>query len=254
MITEQPIEKQVLPYQRESTVPGLLVNFDRAEVIWAGGKQYRRLCIKTPLFMPGDDLLAAVEKYAFPFLRDGDTLVLTEKIVAITQGRALPVKEVRPGSLARFLSHFVTKTTYGIGLSMPETMECAIRECGYPRILLAAAVGALGKLLGKKGWFYRVAGIKAAGIDGPCACTIPPYNQWIVLSPDEPCAVAVRLSDAFSDIAAVRVVIADCNDLGGELIGWTEGVDVPLVREALRDNPLGQGDDQTPMLILRRAE
>ncbi len=247
-------DEQILPYQRESTVPGLLVNFDRAEVIYAGGKRYRRLAIKTPLFLPEDELLPAVREYAAPFLRDGDILVLTEKAVAITQGRAMPAEEVHPGRLARLLSHFVTKTPYGIGLSIPETMECAIRECGRIRILLAAAAGAVGKCLGKKGWFYRVAGIKAAGIDGPCACTIPPYNKWIVLSPEDPCGTARELAERLSDIAKVRVVIADCNDLGGEIIGWAGQTDIPFLKEVLRDNPLGQGDDQTPMLIIRPAE
>lgn len=250
----QPMDEKILPYQRESSVPGLLVNFDRAEVIWAGGKRWRRLCIKTPLFVPDDDLLTVVREYASPFLQDGDILVITEKAAAITQGRAFPVKEVSPGPLAHFLSSFVSKTPYGIGLSIPETMECAIRECGRLRILLAAAVGAIGKLFGKKGWFYRIAGIKAAGIDGPCACTIPPYNQWIVLSPEDPCGIAQKLTETLSGIAKVRVVIADCNDLGGEIIGWTDGTEILFLKEVLRDNPLGQGDDQTPLLIIRAAE
>lgn len=33
----------------------------------------------------------------------------------------------------------------------------------------------------------------------------------------------------------------DCNDLGSEVLGASEGVDVEFVRRALRDNPMGQG-------------
>ena len=40
-------------------------------------------------------------------------------------------------------------------------MEMALRECGTPRILLAAGVAAVTKLFGRKGDFYRVAGPKA---------------------------------------------------------------------------------------------
>ena len=49
------------------------------------------------------------------------------------------------------------------------------------------------------------------------------------------------------------MVIADCNDLGGELIGQSGGVDLVLLREILADNPLGQGDDQTPAGIVRQS-
>ena len=50
------------------------------------------------------------------------------------------------------------------------------------------------------------------------------------------------------------VVIADCNDLGGNLIGQSGGVDLTLLQKVMADNPLGQGDDQTPAGIIRRAE
>jgi F420-0:gamma-glutamyl ligase len=56
---------------------------------------------------------------------DGDLLFITEKIVAITQGRSYTLDEIQPRRLARFLSKYVTKTSYGIGLGMPETMEMA---------------------------------------------------------------------------------------------------------------------------------
>ena len=186
-------EEKIEPVQREASVPGTYVNFDRAEVVRVGGVRWRRLALKTPLVHKGDDLPAILSEAAGPFLEEGDILVVTEKVVAIAQGRAMPVSEIRPSGLARLLSRFVTRTPYGIGLAMPETMECALRECGRWKILIAAAAGAVGKLLGKKGWFYRVAGIQAAGIDGPCACTIPPYNRWVVLSPQDPGREAEKL-------------------------------------------------------------
>lgn len=242
--------------QRESTVPGTFVNFDRAEVIRVDGVRYRRLALKTPLVHREDNLGEILSEAAGPFLEEGDILVVTEKVVAITQGRAMPVADVKPSLLARFLSRFVSRTPYGIGLAMPETMECALKECGRARILLAAAVGALGKLLKKKGWFYEVAGLQAAGIDGPCACTIPPYNSWIVLSPLDPDEAARRIfSTLRTEGCPLRaVVIADCNDLGGNLIGQSGEVDLALLQKVMADNPLGQGDDQTPAGIIRRAE
>lgn len=242
-------------FQREGTVPGTFVNFDRAEVIRVDGVRYRRLAVKTPLIRERDALFPVIRDAAGRFLEEGDILVVTEKVVAISQGRSTPVSAVKPSGLAKFLSRFVTRTPYGIGLAMPETMECALRACGRGRILLAAAAGAAGKLIGKKGWFYRVAGMQAAGIDGPCACTIPPYNQYIVLSPEDPDGAAEKLYGAFrrEGYPLRAVVIADCNDFGGNLIGQSGGADLPLLARVLADNPLGQGDDQTPVGIVRRG-
>lgn len=71
--------------------------------------------------------------------------------MAITQGRAFLLKEIKPRPLARFLSYHVAKTSTGIGLGIPETMETALRECGVIRILFAAVVAFLGRLIGKVG-------------------------------------------------------------------------------------------------------
>jgi len=126
---------------------------------------FKRLPIRTRVVMPGDDLDAFVVEYAGSVVRPGDTLFVTEKIVAITQGRSFTLDEIHPRPLARFLSKYVTRTSYGIGLGMPETMEMALRECGTPRILFAAAVSAVTKLFGRRGDFYRIAGDKARAID-----------------------------------------------------------------------------------------
>lgn len=214
------------------------------------GQRYQRWCIRTHLVTARDDPAQLVRRYALPWLRAGDILFITEKAVACTQGRAIPLADIRPRPLARFLSRFVLRTPYGIGLAMPQTMECALQECGTPRILLAAAVSAVGKLLGRRGWFYRVAGEQARSIDGPCDCTIPPYNRCVVLGPLHADAVAARLAA----ITHTAVAITDINDLGGNIMGLA---DCPLTRAQLCailwDNPLGQGCQCTPMGIIRRV-
>ena len=180
----------------------------------------------------------------------GDLLFVTEKIVAITQGRSYPIDSVQPRKLATFLSKYVTKTSYGIGLGMPETMEMALRECGTPRILFAAAVSAVTKAFGRKGDFYRIAGDKARAIDGPTSGTIPPFNKAVVLGPERPREVAAHLKDMLGGTADVAVV--DINDIGGNILGSTmdKAGEARLVR-ILRDNPLGQGHQSTPLGIVR---
>ena len=213
---------------------------------------FKRIPIRTRVVMPGDDLDAFVTEYAGEVVEPGDTLFVTEKIVAITQGRSYTLDEIEPRPLARLLSKYVVKTPYGIGLGMPETMEMALRECGTPRILFAAAVSAVTKLFGRRGDFYRIAGDKARSIDGPTDGTIPPYDRAVVLGPTEPDAVAARLKAVLGTPEAVAVV--DINDIGGNILGSTldRAGEQQLVR-ILSDNPLGQGRQATPMGIIRRA-
>ena len=158
---------------------------------------------------------------------------------------------IQPSALAKFLSRFVTKTPHGIGLGIPETMHYAIKECGTFRILAAAAAGALGKLIGRKGWFYIVAGPKASSIDGPTPNTIPPYNHYVVLGPERPNEVAKEISERIGH----PVFIVDINDLGGNILGSSDpAIDNSDIVAILKDNPLGQDHEQTPMGIIRKVD
>ncbi|MGV8881201.1 MAG: coenzyme F420-0:L-glutamate ligase [Rhodoglobus sp.] len=216
------------------------------------GVVYERIPIKTRLVGPDDDIVAVVTEYATSAIREGDLLFVTEKIVAITQGRSYPIDEIVVRPLARKLSTYVVKTPYGIGLGMPETMEMAFRECGTPRILFAAAVAAVTKKFGRSGDFYRIAGPKARGIDGPTNGTIPPYDSEVVLAPSQPRQVAQQLKAALSN--RVDVLIVDINDIGGNILGSTlTKADDNRAVKILSDNPLGQGTQSTPMGIIRRV-
>lgn len=214
------------------------------------GKRYARIPLRTRVVMPEDNLDKIITEYAADAVEPGDLLFVTEKIVAITQGRSYRLDEIQPRKLALFLSKYVTRTPYGIGLGMPETMEMALRECGTPRILLAAAVAAVTKAFGRRGDFYRIAGDKARAIDGPTKHTIPPYNEAVVLGPKNPRGVAAHVKTLIGGQAEVAVV--DINDLGGNILGSTidRAGEQNLLR-ILKDNPLGQGHESTPMGIIR---
>jgi hypothetical protein len=227
-------------------------NDGKALSVEIGGEKVDRIPIRTRVVMPGDDLDAFIREYATPVVQRGDLLFVTEKIVAITQGRSYLVEEIHPRRLALFLSKYVTRTPYGIGLGMPETMEMALRECGTPRILFAAAVSAVTKAFGRKGDFYRIAGDKARAIDGPTDGTIPPYNKAVVLGPERPNEVARRIRDLIGSIAEVAVV--DINDLGGNILGSTlDKAGEKRLVTILKDNPLGQGHESTPLGVVRPA-
>jgi len=219
--------------------------------IHVNGKKFIRIPVKTHLIKREDRMIDVACTYLKDKTVENDIVFITEKIVGITQGRALPLSEIKPRPLAVFLAKYVTKTPAGIGLGMPETMEMALRECGTLRILFAAAIGAITKILFKrKGDFYRIAGPKARAIDGPTSGTIPPYNSHVVLGPAQPDKVAREISDALN---GTRVVISDINDLGGNILGAShKDINLDEVVQILKDNPLGQGHQQTPMGIIRQ--
>ena len=182
------------------------------------GVDYLRIPVKTHLITSKDDMADVVNKYPKNKMQAGDILFISEKAVACTQSRAIPMEDIKPRKLAVTLSRYVTKTPAGIGLGIPETMEMALRECGTLRILFAAFCSVIGKLLGKKGWFYNVAGPKARGIDGPTEGTIPPYDHYVVLTPADPMGTAKRLAQALG----YPVAIVDINERGAHILGVSE--------------------------------
>ena len=212
--------------------------------------RYARYPVKTHVITKDDVLEDVLDKYAKDYVQPGDTIIMSEKIVAISQGRAFPIEEIKVSRLAKILSHFVVKTNYGIGLGMPETMELCIREVGRVKVLWAAFCAAIGKLFGKHGVFYNICGMKARAIDGPCEYTLPPYNHYAKMAPDKPDEVAQRLTRHMG----VDVVIIDANDIGANVLGKPRK-DMPdeFPIQVFKDNPLDQCSQQTPIAIVRKV-
>jgi hypothetical protein len=214
------------------------------------GVVYARHPVRTHLVTAADDALEVARRYVGVLDPDVALVAVSERMVAITQGRSHPMSEIRPGRLARFLVRFVTRPGYGIGLGTPETMQLAIDEVGAPRILLAAAVSGLTKPLGIHGLFYRIAGPQAGAIDGPTSYTIPPYNQAATLGPRDPDGAARALAAAVDR----PVAVIDANDAGCNVLGASPGLDRRLVVRLFADNPLGQSREQTPICVVRRVD
>lgn len=214
-------------------------------------EKYERLPVKTHVIKKEDDLLEVVGKYLKPDLREGDMVFISERMVAITQGRAFPIKDIKTSSLAKFLSKHVYKSPYGIGIGSPWTMELAIREVGRFRIFLGVLAAALTKPLGIRGVFYKVCGPKVAAIDGPCDYTLPPYNKYAKFGPLKPDKVAKELKNFLGH----EVVIIDANDLGVAVLGRSDKkISRDFARRVFRDNPLGQGSESTPMCLIRKVK
>lgn len=235
-----------LPSPNITSVPG--PNPNRSLEIQTSFGSFLRFPVRTPVLTSGSDLHWVIKTCALPWAEPGDVLFISEKAVAVTQGRAIPEDQIRIGLTARILWRCVGKVPYGIGLRRPSSMQCAVNECGAPRIWLAAIVGALGKMIGRKGDFYRIAGPQAATIDA--ATTSPLQPDCVIMGPKDPDRVASRINRELG----IPCAIVDVNDIGGSwVLGASEGVDRKAVEAALKDNPLGQGSECTPMGLLRRA-
>ena len=224
-------------------------NQDRALHATLNGVVYARHPVRTHLVTAADDADEVLKRYVGALGPDVRLVAVSERMVAITQGRAYPIKDIRPGRLARLLERFVTRPGYGIGLGSAETMELAIREVGAPRILFAAAASAVTKPFGIHGVFYRLAGPQAKAIDGPTSYTIPPYNEAATLGPRDPDGAARALAAA----VGAPVAIIDANDAGCAVLGASPGVDRRFVERLFADNPLGQAGEQTPVCVVREV-
>ncbi len=223
----------------------------REKFIEIDGIKFLRIPIKTSILTANDDILNIIEKFAKDTLKKGDIISISESPLAITQGRAVPVSELKIGLLAKILWRFVANVKYGIGLRAPSSMQCAIDEVGSWRILLAAFVGALGKLIGRKGDFYRVAGMQAALIDAATTSPVPPYEKCVLKGPLHPEKEAQRIKDKLG----FECCAMDINDIGGcWMIGGSDGINKEFMEKVMKDNPQGQGAELTPLCIIRRAK
>ncbi len=215
------------------------------------GRTFERIPIHTPVLMPGDDIAAAILEHAGPSLRPGDTVVLSESAVAIMQGRGRDWRTIHPTAIARFLSSRVLKTSYGTGLRSPYAMQYAIELSGLWRILLAAAVHPIGRLLGKRGWFYLVAGLNARLMDAEHTMGIEAFYEFCIPAPADPPGTCARLKVA----TGYDMAICDINDIAP---AWCVASTLPkdrvrLLERSFDDNPLCQTDEQTPIGIWREV-
>jgi F420-0:gamma-glutamyl ligase-like protein len=213
------------------------------------GVKYLRLPLKTHVIEANENIIEVVAKYAKEHLQKKDIVFISEKIVAISQGRAFHIDSIKPSILAKFLARFVHKSPYGIGLGSPWTMELAIREIGAFKIFIGAIAAAFTKPFGIKGVFYKIVGNNINAIDGPCDYTIPPYNKYAKLAPKDPEKVAKSIAKKIS----CKTVIIDANDLGVTVLGKSsEEITDDFCKKVFRDNPLGQTNEQTPICLVRK--
>ncbi len=212
-----------------------------------------KITIKTHVFTEKDDIVRSAADYLKDKACDGDVIVISSKVVSICQGKTKAFDDLKISGLARFLSKFVTKPISGEGLGRVEKMQGAIDEAGPLRILLAAVIGGIGKMMGIHGWFYHVAGRRSGAIDGADgvrAKTFEPYNRVLIFAPVKGDAVCEEIKKTLGK--DVEIAIIDANDYGDvDVWGRTSGIDNAFVEVSCADNFLGQRLECTPIGIIR---
>ncbi len=118
---------------------------------------------------------------------------------------------------------------------------------GAWKVLYASVASAAGRVVGRQGDFYRILGPAVAEIDGYTG-TMPPFERHIVFGPEKPAEAAAAIAVACS----AHVAIVDANDLAKvEILGASAGVNGDAVSVCLRENPHGNSDQQTPIVVLK---
>jgi asparagine synthase (glutamine-hydrolysing) len=286
---EHLLAPEVYVFASQGRVFGANPNEGKKLEITVEGKTYLRYPIRTDVFKKGDKVAKKIANEAVRFIRQISQnktyrsllekpffLVISEKIIAIAQGRSYFIWEIGPGFWAKFLSQYVTKTPWGIGLGSPWTMQLAINEIGLWRIFTASFVSFITKPFGIRGLFYQITGKEIAAIDGPTEYSLYPSNVSAKLGPKEPEKVAKQIHqeiisnfqfpthepvrqkrtvqghEVISDLlhGFLGVVIIDANDLGQKVLANSTNLDNSLIEKIFKDNPMGQADEQTPIVVV----
>lgn len=221
--------------------------------IEVNGEVYLRHAIKTRFVEPNDDYIELFEQYVAPVYEAGDIVSSSEKVIALCQNRVVKREEIKIGFWARFLSRFANrKNIGGYGVGNPINMQYAIDKVGLVKVLYASIMSGITKLFGIKGVFYEIVGREVSGLDGFYDGAWEEYRDIGIEIPINPNEVCNKIKDKLG----ISCMIVDCNDLGREILGKSDDISFneEELKQLIRDNPAGQGKEQTPFILIRKKE
>ncbi len=224
--------------------------FDRGVIEGADGKKYERYAIQTHFVEVGESQTELVEKYVRPLYQEGDVLSFGAKVMCMCVKSVKTRDEVKPGFWANFLWRFAGINHTGVGMHEPYKLQLVIDMVGLPRVLLAAFCSAVTKPFGVRGVFYKVCGKGVGGIDGfYFRSSFEIYRQMALINPEN----ADELCEQLAKETGMPVVLMDANDIQRDQLGKSSNM--PLtdaqLQDAMKDNPSGQGDELTPLILIR---
>jgi hypothetical protein len=277
-LVERWLSTLELPPDRRALKTAPASRPDQPEAIDVGdaapnGGYWLRWPVSTKRIAPGAELASTIAFYAEGALAElrthhgyADALrgpwfaVVAGKVLAVAQQRLSPLWSVESGWLARVLARTVRRRLPL--LAQAWTMQVALEEVGTLRLLRAVWAALLRRR-------RRLEQLLPDGfpVFAPRPEATPPGDSAVVRSPVEPDGFAESLlsalrysleADIFGTLAGCAVVRAD--DTGSRVLGFAAGPfadAVPraeeLVARACADNPVGQGREGTPLVLVFEA-
>jgi hypothetical protein len=238
-----------------------------------GGLSWSRLRVRTEVFVAGDGVAGkaawhatnalvelCADRTAREALRGPWFAILSGRVLAVSQHRASPLWDIRPGLLARFLARRAERSLPQLGEAW--TMQVALAEGG------AARVGAA--VLLARVWPGRAARMlpePVVALYPPRERAVPPGDSAVVRAPFHADQTAAALVGALRYAVPVSLVatLAGCavvsaDEHGSRLLGFAPGPYADAVPDAeavvaqlCADNPAGQGLEQTPVVLAYAA-
>ncbi|MEN6388424.1 MAG: tetratricopeptide repeat protein [Candidatus Cryosericum sp.] len=203
--------------------------------------------VYTGLLTEATDLAAIVDKVHEEY--PTGIITIASSVMTMCEGTLLWIDTFKPSRLARLLGPY---TGHGNGVfvhwySYPNEaawkVQAYIELAGTFRVVLGTAATLLGRLLHHKGWFYAVVGSVAKAVDSD---KVMPYDACLVPGP-----LDVQRSIAVLAAKGARISVVDVNDVtGAEVVASTEGIDEDWLRRSLEDNPAGNDDSMTPIVVV----
>jgi hypothetical protein len=232
-----------IPKVRHVVVP---LKFPKTEDAqrWRPTPQADVLPIRTHLLTHLDDPVEMVQRYVVPYAQKGDIVTIGETPLAIMQGRWRHPSDIHPGWVAKRLCYYFLPTS---SLATACGLQSLVDVVGPMRVMGAFLIGSIAKVLGKPGVFYQLAGEQARLIDDVTG-TLPPYDQFIVLGPANP----QKVVNEIQKVTGLSAAIVDVNDLKAvKILASTSDLSTSFLEQALRTNPAGNADEQTPVVLIR---
>jgi hypothetical protein len=214
------------------------------------GRRFERFAIRTRMVEFGDDIESLAREYVPGVAKPGDWIALSEKVVSVGQNNARHISTVKIGWLARLIVKGVKKYPNDIAWEHPAKMQVAVDMAGRLRMLAALGFGGITRIFRIHGVFWMIAG-RVAEIDGFNPRAMYPYTEYAILPPIDPEGVVQKVEDALG----IPATIIDGNNINTKVISVSRGmpVDARMARLVLLDNPMGQDDEMTPIIVVRES-
>ena len=185
--------------------------------------------------------------YCKGIVEKNDILTIGESPLAIMQSRYISPQNLEYSIFSKALCYFFHPTS---SLATACGMQLLINKIGVTRITFSLIIGFIFKLIGIKGIFYKLTGTESSLIDD-ISGTVAPYDKSIVMGPINVELFCLDLSRYLN----IDVAVVDVNDLGGVKVLASSNIKVnKVLKRVLKTNPAGNGDEKTPIVLIREKE